>query len=93
MIYPVHRVQPSGRNVKRHTKSKNHNVKKQSKHQKLGTAGMLELSDKEFKTTIINTRRTLMYQMDSNARTNEQCKQREILRKNQKEMRLKKKKQ
>ena len=54
---------------------------------------MLELSDKEFKTTIINTRRTLMYQMDSNARTNEQCKQREILRKNQKEMRLKKKKQ
>ena len=29
--------------------------------------------------------------MDSNARTDEHCKQREILRKNQKEMRLKKK--
>ena len=30
--------------------------------------------------------------MDSNARTDEHCKQREILRKNQKEMRFKKKK-
>ena len=51
---------------------------------------MLELPDKEFKTTITNMRRNRTYKTYSNARTNEQCKQREILRKNQKERRLKK---
>ena len=50
-------------------------------------AGMLELSDQEFKTTMTNMLRTLMDKVDSmQEQKNNVSREIEILRKNQKEM-------
>ena len=39
--------------------------------------GILETADQEFKTTMINMLSTLIYKARQNAKTNEQCKQRD----------------
>ena len=57
--------------VTRHTKIQNPSLKRQSKHihQDSDTAVMLELSECEFKTTMINMLRALMEKSGQHART------------------------
>lgn len=53
--------------ITRHTNGKTYSVKRQSKHKNqthLGQ-GVWELSDKEFKTTVINMLSTLMEKVDN----------------------------
>ena len=54
--------------ITRHVKGKKENLKRKSKHQsqtQIYMAGMLELSDQEFKTTMINMLRSLVDKVDN----------------------------
>lgn len=61
-FYPVHHVRLLRKNYKVHQKAKN-TLGRQSKHQNM--AGLLELSDKKFKTTMVNMLGALRYKAGS----------------------------